>query len=52
MFFEPLATWSATSVGIPRPWTLDDQIVFAPHVYAGSLTADRAVTGREVVTIL
>jgi hypothetical protein len=25
--------------------------VFAPHVYAGSLTADRAVTGREIVTI-
>jgi endoglycosylceramidase len=51
VFFEPLATWSATSIGVPRPWTLDDQIVFAPHVYAGSITADRAVTGDAVLTI-
>ena len=51
VFFEPLATWSATGLGIPRPWTLDDQIVFAPHIYAGSLTVDRAVMGREIITI-
>jgi endoglycosylceramidase len=51
VFFEPLATWSAVSVGVPRPWTLDSQIVFAPHIYAGSITADRSITGREVITI-
>lgn len=51
MFFEPLATWSALAAGVARPWTTDDQIVFAPHIYVGSLTADRAVTGQEVVPL-
>lgn len=51
VFFEPLATWSATSVGLPRPWTRDDQIVFAPHLYAGSITLDKALTGMELLTI-
>jgi endoglycosylceramidase len=51
VFFEPMATWSATSAGISRPWTSDDQIVFAPHIYTGSITADKAVTGEEVVPL-
>ncbi|MEY2478848.1 MAG: endoglycosylceramidase [Actinomycetota bacterium] len=51
VFFEPVATWSATSAGVPRPWTTDDQIVFAPHIYTGSITADKAVTGQEVVPL-
>lgn len=51
VFFEPVATWSATTVGIPRPWTTDTQIVFAPHIYTGSITADKAVTGEEVVPL-
>jgi endoglycosylceramidase len=38
-------------VGVPRPWTSDDQVVFAPHIYTGSITADKAVTGREVVPL-
>lgn len=49
VFFEPMSTWSATSVGAPRPFTTDTQIVYAPHIYTGSLNADRAALGREVV---
>ena len=51
VFFEPQATWSATTVGVPRPWTSDTQIVYAPHIYTGSISADRSVTGREVVPL-
>jgi len=44
-FFEPNVTWSATAVdAVPPPtFTSDSDIVFAPHVYAGSLTADRSL---------
>ena len=51
VFFEPLATWSAFGAGVPRPWTADPQIVFAPHIYLGSISADVAVTGGEVVPL-
>lgn len=51
VFFEPVATWSALAVGLPRPWTLDDQIVFAPHIYLGSISADVALTGEEVIPL-
>jgi endoglycosylceramidase len=51
VFFEPLATWSATGVGVPRPWTTDTQIVYAPHIYLGSISADVGATGREVVPL-
>jgi len=41
-FVEPMDTWSAIPVGVsPAPgFTNDDQIVFAPHIYAESITAD------------
>jgi endoglycosylceramidase len=44
-FFEPNVTWSATAVdAVPAPtFTSDRNIVFAPHIYAGSLSADRAL---------
>lgn len=51
VFFEPMNTWSATSVGLPRPFTLDTQIVYAPHIYTGSLTFDQGVTGQEVIPL-
>ena len=51
IFFEPMNTWSATSVGLPRPFTTDTQIVFAPHIYTGSLNADRAALGQEVISM-
>jgi endoglycosylceramidase len=49
IFFEPLVVWSATAVdAIPPPtFTADTNIVFAPHVYAGSLTVTPFVTSHE-----
>ena len=43
-FAEPMDTWSAAPVGVsPAPaFSDDDQLVFAPHLYAGSITADRS----------
>jgi endoglycosylceramidase len=51
-FFEPNVTWSGIGTdAVPPPgFTLDDNIVFAPHLYAGSITADRAV-GISAVSI-
>jgi endoglycosylceramidase len=45
VFFEPNVEWSATAqTATPPPsFTDDENIVFAPHLYAGSLTADRAL---------
>lgn len=44
VFFEPLVVWSATGVDtIPPPtFTDDDDVVFAPHLYAGSISLDTA----------
>jgi endoglycosylceramidase len=44
-FVEPMDTWSAVPIGVsPAPGFSDDaQLVFAPHLYAGSITADRAL---------
>jgi hypothetical protein len=43
VFFEPLVVWSASAVdAVPPPtFTGDPDIVFAPHLYAGSISADR-----------
>ena len=51
-FVEPMDTWSATPIGIsPAPgFSPDPQVVFAPHLYAGSITADRAL-GVDLFTI-
>jgi endoglycosylceramidase len=51
-FVEPMDTWSAVPVGAsPSPgFSSDAQIVFAPHLYAGSITADRSL-GVDLFTI-
>ncbi|MBV9042747.1 MAG: cellulase family glycosylhydrolase [Acidimicrobiia bacterium] len=51
-FVEPLDTWSAAPVGVsPAPaFTADREVVFAPHLYAESITADRSL-GLDVFTI-
>jgi endoglycosylceramidase len=43
VFFEPLVVWSASAVDVvpPPTFTDDPNIVFAPHLYAGSISADR-----------
>jgi endoglycosylceramidase len=47
-FVEPMDTWSAIPIGIaPAPgFTSDSQMVYAPHLYAESITADRSVGVR------
>lgn len=51
VFFEPLVVWSASAVdAVPPPTFTDDpNIVFAPHLYAGSISADRT-TGTPFLT--
>jgi len=51
-FVEPMDTWSAAPAGVsPAPaFSADPQLVFAPHLYAGSITADRSF-GVDVFTI-
>lgn len=50
-FFEPGVEWSATSAGTipPASFTDDPSVVFAPHIYAGSITLDKTV-GANVLT--
>jgi endoglycosylceramidase len=45
VFFEPGAEWSTAGVTLtPLPTLLDDpNTVFAPHLYAGSITADTSL---------
>jgi len=50
-FFEPMDYWSTVSVGIsPLPFSADPDIVFAPHLYGGSITADRSL-GLDLISI-
>jgi endoglycosylceramidase len=50
-FFEPMDYWSATSIGFsPVPFTIDPDVVFAPHLYAGSLSIDRSL-GLSLISI-
>ena len=51
-FFEPGVLWSGFGVdAIPAPPLIDDpNVVFAPHLYAESITVDRAL-GTTLLTI-
>ena len=51
-FVEPMDTWSAAPVGVsPAPgFSADPDLVFAPHLYAGSITADRSL-GLDLFSI-
>jgi endoglycosylceramidase len=51
-FVEPMDTWSAAPVGVsPAPaFSADPAVVFAPHLYAESITADRSL-GVDLFTI-
>ena len=50
-FFEPMDYWSTTSIGVsPTPFTFDPNVVFAPHLYAGSLSIDRSL-GQSLISI-
>ncbi len=51
VFFEPGVEWSAAAAdAVPPPGFTDDpSVVFAPHLYSGSITVDRTV-GVEALT--
>lgn len=51
VFFEPTAVWSAVPTEAVVPFTDDDQIVYAPHIYAESITADLAFFPEPVFTL-
>jgi len=38
VFFEPSVAWSDLGFGTTPPFTDDDQIAFAPHIYRGGIT--------------
>jgi endoglycosylceramidase len=52
VFFEPGVEWSAAAANATPPpaFVADPNVVFAPHLYAGSITVDRAV-GVEAMGI-
>lgn len=39
VFFEPGITWADFGAGAPPPFAHDDQIVYAPHIYQGGISA-------------
>jgi len=50
-FFEPMDYWSSASIGVsPIPFTADRDVVFAPHLYGGSITLDRSL-GVDLISI-
>jgi endoglycosylceramidase len=54
VFFEPMATWSALSAGVSpglTPFTSDTDVVYSPHLYAGSLTADTTLANGPVIPV-
>ena len=52
VFFEPSVIWSAAAVDATPPAALvdDPNVVFAPHLYGESISADRSV-GPGVITV-
>ncbi|MEA2494494.1 MAG: endoglycosylceramidase [Thermoleophilaceae bacterium] len=52
VFFEPSVIWSAAAIDAtpPPPLVEDPNSVFSPHLYAESISADRAV-GTDVLTV-
>ena len=51
VFYEPFVLWSAFAFEPVVPWLSDSQVVFAPHNYLGSISADMDLFGREIIPI-
>jgi endoglycosylceramidase len=51
IFFEPLAIWSALPGEAAVPFTDDPNIVYAPHIYLGAISADVVLFHRELIPI-
>ncbi len=51
VFFEPFALWSAWPSEVTYRWAEDPNVVYAPHIYAGSITLDKALFGQEIIPL-
>jgi len=51
VFFEPFSLWSAWPSEVTYRWTDDANVVYAPHIYVGSITLDTVVFGKETVPL-
>ena len=51
IFFEPMSIWSAVPRETPEPFTTDINIIYAPHIYLGSISADMFIFHREVIPL-
>jgi endoglycosylceramidase len=51
VFFEPLGIWSALPGERPVPFTDDRDIVYAPHIYLGTISIDMFFFGRELIPL-
>ncbi|HUT53475.1 MAG TPA: cellulase family glycosylhydrolase [bacterium] len=51
IFFEPLAIWSALPGERPVPFTGDPDVVYAPHIYLGSISVDMYLFHHELIPL-
>jgi len=51
IFFEPLSIWAALPHETPRPFTQDRNIIYAPHIYLGSISIDMYLFHRELIPL-
>lgn len=51
IFFEPIAIWSAIPSEKTVVFTDDPDIVYAPHIYLGSISIDMYFFGKELIPL-
>jgi endoglycosylceramidase len=51
IFFEPLSIWAAIPHEAPKPFTQDPDIIYAPHIYLGSISIDMFLFHREMIPL-
>lgn len=51
VFFEPFGLWSAWPSEVTYRWTEDPNVVYAPHIYVGSITVDTVLFGKETLPL-
>jgi len=51
IFFEPMAIWSAVPRETPKPFTKDQNIIYAPHIYLGSISIDMFLFHKEMIPL-
>jgi len=51
IFFEPLSIWAAIPHERAVPFTQDPDIIYAPHIYIGSISIDVYLLHREIIPL-